>query len=150
MTTPERDDDDRLLEELRAALRQAGSPTPTMIAAGRAAFSWANLDAELAALTHDSRRDELAGVRGPEAAHRTLLFQGPAVSVELEQTETCLSGQLVPPTAGEVTLWGPDGELAAVTADELGCFDIEDPPRGLVRLRCRTSSGVVLTDWFRS
>ena len=149
MTTPERDDDDRLLDELRAALRQAGPPTPTMIAAGRAAFSWGSVDAELASLTHDSSSDELAGVRGPTAPPRTLVFQGAQVSVELEQTETGLAGQLIPPAPGEVTLWGPDGELSAVTADEVGCFEVERPPGGLVRLRCLTSSGVLLTDWFR-
>jgi hypothetical protein len=149
MSTTERDDDDRLLDELRAALRQAGDPTPTMIAAGSAAFSWRSVDAELAALTHDSLTDAVAGVRGPAAPPRTLTFQGAQVSVELEETSSCLAGQLVPPTAGSVALWGPEGELAAVTADDLGCFEFERPPSGLVRLRCRTSSGVLLTDWFR-
>jgi hypothetical protein len=149
MNAPEQDDD-RLLDELRAALRQAGPPTPTMIAAGRAAFSWGSVDAELAVLTHDSLRDGLTGVRGAAAPPRTLVFTGADVSVEVEQTETGLTGQLIPPTAGEVGLWGPDGELAAVTADELGCFDFERPRGGLVRLRCRTTAGVLLTDWFRS
>jgi hypothetical protein len=149
MTTPGRDDDDRLLDELRAAYRTAGPPTPTMIAAGRAAFSWGAVDAELAALTHDSLRDELAGVRGPAAPPRTLVFQGAQVSVEVEHTDAGLAGQLIPPTAGEVTLWSPDGELASATADELGCFELGDAPSGLVRLRCRTSSGVLLTEWFR-
>jgi hypothetical protein len=149
MTASERDDDDRLLDELRAALRQAGSPTPTMIAAGRAAFSWGSIDAELAALTHDSLRDELTGVRGPAAPPRTLVFSGAEVSVELELTGSGLAGQLVPPTAGEITLWGPDAELAAASADELGCFELARPPGGLVRLHCRTSSGDLLTDWFR-
>ena len=149
MSTTEWDDDDRLLGELRAALRQAGDPTPTMIAAGSAAFSWRDVDAELAALTHDSLTDELAGVRGPAAQPRTLVFQGPQVSVELEQTSSGLAGQLVPPTPGEVALWGPDGELATATTDELGCFEVRRPPSGLVRLRWRTSSGASLTDWFR-
>jgi hypothetical protein len=45
MTAPRWDDDDRLLDELRAALRQAGPPTPTMTAAGHAAFSWGSVDA---------------------------------------------------------------------------------------------------------
>jgi hypothetical protein len=150
MNAPQRDDDDRLLDELRAALRQAGPPTPTMIAAGRAAFSWGSVDAELAVLTHDSLRDGLTGVRGAAAPPRTLVFTGAEVSVEVEQTETGLTGQLIPPTSREVGLWGPDRELAAVTADELGCFHFERPPDGLVRLRCRTTAGVLVTDWFRS
>jgi hypothetical protein len=142
-------DDDRLLDELRVALHQAGSPTPTMTAAGHAAFSWGSVDAELAALTHDSLRDGMAAVRGPSAPLRTLVFTGAHASVELERSDTRLAGQLVPPASGEVTLLGPDGELAAASADELGCFDFEHPSNGLVRLRCRTAAGVLLTDWFR-
>jgi hypothetical protein len=149
MTAPGWDDDDRLLDELRAALQKAGSPTPTMTAAGHAAYSWGSVDAELAALTHDSATDDLAAVRGPSASPRALVFTGAQVSVEVEWTETSLAGQLVPPTSGEVTLWGPDGQLAAASADELGCFDFERPPSGLVRLRCRMPSGLLLTDWFR-
>jgi hypothetical protein len=149
LMAPEWDDDDRLLDELRTAVRQAGSPTATMTAAGYAAFSWRTVDAELAALAYDSVRDELAAVRGPSAPPRTLVFTGAQVSVELERTETCLVGQFVPPTSAEVTLWGPDGVLATASADELGCFDFESPPGGPVRLHCRTSSGVLLTDWFR-
>ena len=149
MSTTGRDDDDRLLDELRAALRQAGDPTPSMVAAGRAAFSWRSVDAELAALTHDSLIDELTGVRSSAAPPRSLVFQGPQVSVELERSDSCLAGQLVPPAAGTVALWGPDGELAAVTVDELGCFEFERPRSGLVRLHCRASSGEFLTDWFR-
>ena len=147
MNSPEWDDD-RLLDDLRAALRRAGPPTPTMIAAGRAAFEWGSVDAELSVLTHDSLRDELTGVRGAAAPPRTLVFTGAQLSVEVAQTETGIIGQLIPPTSGEVSLWGPARELAAVTADELGCFDFERPPGGLVRLHCRTTSGVLLTDWF--
>jgi hypothetical protein len=142
-------DDERLLDELRTAVRSAGSPTSTMAAAGHAAFSWATVDAELADLTYDSVSHDLAAVRGPAEPPRSLVFTGVHLSVELERTESTLTGQLVPPTPGEVALCGPDGELAAASADELGCFAFERPPSGLVRLRCLTSSGLVLTDWFR-
>jgi hypothetical protein len=142
------DDDERLLEELRTAVRQAGSPTPTMTAAGHAAFSWRTVDADLAALTHDSAGDELVAMRGPTEPPRRLVFTGAQLSVELEQAPTSLVGQLVPPVSAEVTLLGPGGELAVVSADEVGCFDFQRPRSGLVRLRCRTSSGVLLTEWF--
>jgi hypothetical protein len=148
MTAPDWDDD-RLLDELRAALQGAGRPTPAMEAAGRAAFSWGSVDAELAALTYDSARDAGAGVRGPTAPPRTLVFQGAEVSVELELTDTGLTGQLIPPDHGDVALWSPDGQLASVHADELGCFELEVSSGGLMRLRCRTSSGDLLTEWFR-
>jgi hypothetical protein len=148
MTTPDWDDD-RLLDELRAALGGAGRPTPTMEAAGRAAFSWGSIDAELAALTFDSATEAGAEVRGSAAPPRTLVFQGEQVSVELELTDTGLTGQLIPPDHGEVALWGPDRQLASMSADELGCFTLEAPSGGPVRLRCRTSSGDLLTEWFR-
>jgi hypothetical protein len=149
MTASGWDQDDDLLEELRAAVHQAGSPTPGMIAAGQAALSWATVDAELAALTHDSLLEEAVGVRGASSGTRELIFEGTEMSVELEQDPDCLIGQLVPPAPGEVTLLRPDGELARTDVDEFGRFRFDRPVTGLVRLRCATSSGVLLTDWMR-
>jgi hypothetical protein len=148
MTASGWDEDDTLLDELATAVRQAGAPTPTMTAAGYAAYSWATVDAELLALTHDSLVEEAVGVRGASGP-RDLVFEGTQVSVELEQDPDCLVGQLVPPTTGEVSLLGPDGELARTDVDELGRFRFERSVAGLVRLRCSTSSGVLLTDWVR-
>jgi hypothetical protein len=149
MTPPGWDEDDRLLEELRRAVARAGKPTPTMIAAGYAAYSWATVDAELAALTHDSMTEQPTLVRGAPSEGRALVFEGAQQSVELEQNADGLVGQLVPPGTGQVTLLGPDGELAHADVDEMGCFTFERPVTGLVRLRCRTSAGALLTDWVR-
>jgi len=149
MTTPESDEDRRLLQDLRAAVRSAGAPTPGMMAAAQAAYSWRTVDAELAALTHDSLTDSSALVRGGLAGPRTLVFESESMSVELEQTQDGLVGQLVPPTDGEVTLQGPQGELGQASVDELGCFCFDRTPHGTVRLHCRTSSGVVVTHWVR-
>jgi hypothetical protein len=143
-------DEDDLLEQLRTAVRQAGAPTPTMIAAGQAAFSWRTIDAELVALTHDSLADESVLVRSSDAAPRSLVFEGRERSVELDETEDGLVGQLVPPTSGEVALLSPGGEeIAHAAIDELGCFCFESSPAGPVRLRCQTDSGALLTEWFR-
>jgi hypothetical protein len=149
MTASGWDQDDDLLEELRTAVRQAGSPTPAMIAAGQAALSWATVDAELAALTHDSLLEEAVGVRGASSSTRDLVFEGTEMSVELEQNPDCLIGQLVPPATGEVTLLHPGGEVARTDVDEFGRFRFDRPVAGLVRLRCSTASGVLLTDWMR-
>jgi len=148
MTTAPRDDD-RLLEDLRAALQQAGEPTPTMAAAAEAAFSWRTIDAELAVLSEDSAAADPALVRGAPAGPRTLEFQGTHLSVEFEETETGLVGQLVPPTPGRITLLGPGGELGRASADELGCFTLDHPSGDLVRVRCETPSGALITEWFR-
>ncbi len=148
MTTAPRDDD-RLLEDLRAALLQAGEPTPTMTAAAEAAFSWRTIDAELAVLSEDSAAADPARVRSAPAGPRTLEFQGAHLSVEFEETETGLVGQLVPPTPGQITLLGPGGELGQASADELGCFILDHPSGDLVRVRCETPSGALITEWFR-
>jgi hypothetical protein len=148
MTTPRPDEDQRLVQELRAAVNRVGVPTARMIAAAQAAYSWRTVDAELAALTHDSLTDESTLVRGGSAMPRTLAFESARVAVELEQTEDGLVGQLVPPATGEVTLLGPDGELESASVDELGCFSFDRAPHGPVRLRCRTSSGVMITEWI--
>jgi len=149
MTASGWDQDDDLLEELRTAVRQAGSPTPAMIAAGQAALSWATVDAELAVLTHDSLLEEAVGVRGASSSGRDLVFEGTEMSVELEQNPDCLIGQLVPPATGEVTLLHPGGEVAHTNVDEFGRFRFDRPVAGLVRLRCSTASGVLLSDWMR-
>jgi hypothetical protein len=142
------DEDDALLEQLRAAVRHAGTPTPSMIAAGEAAFSWRTVDAELAALIHDSLADESVLVRS-SAAPRSLVFEGRQRSVELDETDDGLIGQLVPPSSGAVTLLGPNGELGRTEVDELGCFSFPTSAAGLLRLHCETPAGLLITEWFR-
>ena len=142
-------DEDDLLDQLRTVVRRVGTPTPTMIAAGESAFSWRTVDAELAALTHDSLVDASVLVRSA-AAPRSLVFEGRQLSVELDETEDGVIGQLLPPTSGVVTILRPDGqELADAVVDDLGCFCFESSMVGAVRLRCRTAFLVLLTDWFR-
>lgn len=142
------DDDDVLLDQLRAAVRYAGTPTAGMVAAGEAAFAWRTVDEELAALTFDSLSGESVLVRSG-AAPRSLVFEGQELAVELDETDDGLIGQLVPPRAGAVALLSPDGELQRAEVDELGCFAFPASPPGPVRLRCETSAGVLVTEWFR-
>jgi hypothetical protein len=153
MTTPEPEpepvEDQRLLQDLRAAVRSAGAPTPGMMAAAEAAYSRRTVDGELAALTYDSLTDTSVLLRGGLAGPRTLVFESNSMSVHVEQTEEGMVGQLVPPTDGEVTLQGPQGELGHASVDELGCFCFDRTPHGTVRLQCRTSSGAVVTHWVR-
>jgi hypothetical protein len=143
-------DQDGLLEQLRMAVQQAGIPTPAMIAAGESAFLWRTIDAELAALSRDSLVHESVLVRSRGVGPRSLVFEGRQLSLELEETEAGLVGQLWPPTSGEVALLSPNvEELAHAAIDELGCFWFESSAVGPVRLRCRTASIELLTDWFR-
>jgi len=141
--------DDALLAELAEATRRAGEPTATMAAAAEAAYSWRTVDAELAALTYDSMADEAVLVRDAGTASRQLVFEGEGLAVELELSPAGLVGQLVPPSAGTVTLFSPTGVVAAVEADALGLFRFERSHRGPVRLRCATDTHDVLTDWVQ-
>ena len=149
MAVPGPGGDDGLLDELRAAVRAAGTPTAAMADAARAAFSWRTVDAELAALTSDSLVDEPAGVRGGSPGPRDLVFEGRGTSVEVARDEDCLVGQLVPAGPGPVVLLRPDGEVDRADVDELGRFRFERSVTGPARLRCTTPSGDVVTEWVR-
>ena len=142
------DDDDRLFEDLGAALRAAG-PVPATLAGGDAAYAWRTVAAELAALRYDSLLDRELLLRGSAPMSRSLVFQGSTMSVDVELIDDALVGQLVPPTAGEVVLLGIAGELGRTRADELGSFTLAAPARGPIRLLCETSSGRLVTEWLR-
>jgi hypothetical protein len=139
-------------EALLAALRQALSdrPPPEFVTAGKSAFAWHNIDAELAQLTYDSERDaEPAASRAEAATIRALTFSSPHLTIELEVTPDALVGQIVPIQAGTVTVQPQDGPEATVAADEIGCFLIQPIPAGSFRLRVRTAAGVdALTGWI--
>jgi hypothetical protein len=152
MNAPNLDDDDELLAELGAAVRAEREVPPGVLAAGRAAFAWRDVDAELAALSYDGA---LAGVRSAEpgaqpAELRALTFVAADVTIELEVTGDGLFGQLVPPSAGEVRLHVRDGEQRSAELDEVGWFAFKPAPSGMCRLHVRTDEGTsVLTEWIR-
>jgi hypothetical protein len=141
-------DDDQLAAELGAALR----PVPEgFVEAGRAAFAWRDIDAELAALTYDSATDGLvgAGTRAAAAPSRELTFASGDVTIDVEITSEAVIGQVVPPEPGEVRVILAAGTETGAAIDEIGCFVIRPVPQGAFRLRCRTGSGTsILTGWL--
>jgi hypothetical protein len=143
-------DDDELLAALRGALRARQAVPPEFVAAGKSAFAWHNIDAELAQLTYDSERDaESAPSRSEAASVRALTFSSPHLTVELEVTPDALVGQIVPIQAGTVEVVTGTGQAQAVSADEIGCFSISPIPAAPFRLRCRTATGIeALTGWI--
>ena len=150
-------DDDELLAELRHVVTQV-DPVPDHVRiAARAAIEWRTLEAELAALIHDSALDGPAmAVRGAATGPRTLTFEAGDLTIEVEAEADdgtlCLVGQLVPPQAADVTVRHGE-ELVAVRADDLGRFAARGIAPGPVRLRCRLdgASGagrLVETEWL--
>lgn len=154
-------DDDALLAQLR---RFAGRVDPIPVAvqiAARAAIEWRTLDAELAALAHDSAVDTavLAGVRGVASGLRALTFEAPDLTIEIEAElageggDLNLVGQLVPPQAADVTVRHGAEQLLAVRADKRGRFAARGVAPGPVSLRCRLdaapgASRLVETGWL--
>lgn len=143
------DDDDALLALLGEAMADARHPdTETMLAGALAAFSFRTMDQELASLVYDSMlEDESVGAgRAPDAA-RTLVFETDDVSVEIEIRPGGMIGQVVPPGEGTVTAEGPDGRRTRVHTDELGCFILDTPGPGPVRLHITTRDASAVTAW---
>jgi hypothetical protein len=143
-------DDDQLLAELAEAVRAADEVPAGFVGAGRAAFSWRDVDAELAALAHDSATSATtAGTRAEPAVVRSLSFVAREVSIEVEVTADGLVGQVVPPRPGVIELQGADGSAHAVPVDEAGWFVIRRVTRAMFRLRLHTDADttVVVTQW---
>jgi Tfp pilus tip-associated adhesin PilY1 len=144
--------DDELFAALKQALRAAQNVPKEFIEAGKAAYAWHNIDAELAALTYDSAVSVGAGTavtRSEPATLRALTFAASQLTLELEVTGDALRGQLVPPQAGTIEVRTAAGPVADAAVDEVGYFVIRPVPSGSFRLSCRTTSGItILTGWI--
>jgi hypothetical protein len=150
MPSPNWNDDDELMADLRAALK-APDVDEVILAAARDAFSWRDVDTdlELIALLYDSHLDLETSVReNPTESPRTLAFHGDRLGVEIELHGSGIEGQLIPAQPGLVTLVTADGPYAAVPADPVGCFSFPPPPGGPIRLECSTDAGRFVTVWI--
>jgi hypothetical protein len=139
-----------ILEILGRALEHADPVPISVTEAGKSAFTWLTIDAELAELVFDSARDELVGVRSETLAERQLTFQSPTVEIEIMLVGDTrhLVGQLVPAQGAEVTLMTGLASTA-VTTDDLGRFDFKGVEPGRIRLQIRTAGGPsITTQWF--
>lgn len=143
--------DDELLAWLAEAQAEAESVPRDFIEAGQAAYSWRNIDAELAELVYDSALEAHSGapVRTEQAHLRALTFASSALTVEIEITGEALLGQVMPHQAGEVEVVTRAGSTQVEPIDDVGCFTIRPVPAGSFRMHCRTASGsVISTDWL--
>ncbi len=142
--------DDRLFEELKAALEAADPIPDDVIAAAKAGFTWRTVDAELAELAFDSALEGVAGVRGP-ATERRLTFRTPHVQIELTVHTAGelrhVVGQLVPAQTASVEL-RVEAARHQVDVDASGSFEFEDVPSGPVSVRCVLGDGTTITtEW---
>jgi hypothetical protein len=150
------DDDDRLFTALGGALRAARDVPASITEAGRAAYTWHGIDAELAALRFDSAAEHAAApaIRAEEASPRFLSFAAADLTIELEIGPDALTGQIVPPQPGHADACPASGPALTAEIDEIGCFVIRPLPASPFRLHCHTdpghgSSGIsALTTWI--
>jgi hypothetical protein len=148
---PEIWDDEQLLAVLRESLDAREAVPPEFVELGKNAFAWHNIDTELAQLTYDSTREQLAATstRAETASIRALTFTSAQLTIELEVNEDSMLGQIVPAQDGTIEIEGRDGAVAAIPVDEVGCFLIRPIPDSPFRLHCRTEDGSdVLTGWI--
>ncbi len=146
-------DDEQLLAALRESMRARQAVPDEFVEMGKSAYTWHNIDAELAQLTYDSGREQdrdvAASVRSETALIRALTFTSAHLSLELEVTETSLLGQIIPPRAGTVETQTRAGATTTTPVDEIGCFAVDPIPASPFRLRCRITDGAdVLTGWI--
>ena len=144
-------DDERLMEALSGALRARQAVPPWFVETAKSAYTWHNIDAELARLTYDSSRDAglSASLRSESASIRALTFTSAHLSIELEIGDRALLGQVMPPQPGMIEAQTQAGATTPATVDEIGCFSIEPIPPSPFRLHCRTDDGAdVVTGWI--
>jgi hypothetical protein len=144
-------DDDQLLAVLKESLQAQWDVPADFTAAGRSAYAWRNIDAELAELTYDSLQDHAPSpsVRSETASIRSLTFTSNHLSIEMEVNEDSLLCQLVPTDEATIELQTRAGVIARIEADEVGCFPIRPIPSAPFRLRCETADGAtVVTGWI--
>ena len=143
-------DDEQLLAALRESIRARQAVPDEFVEMGKSAYTWHNIDAELAQLTYDSgtHGERTVAVRSETASIRALTFTSAHLSMELEVNEDCLLGQIIPPRAGTLEAQTRAGATTSTAVDEIGCFAVEPLPASPFRLRFRTTDGIdVVTGW---
>ena len=141
-------DDDQLLAALGDAVRARQAVPDAFVEMGKGGYAWHRIDAELAQLTYDSGTVRIAAVRSETASVRALSFASAHLSMELEVTEDCLLGWVIPSRAGTLEAQTGAGASTETTVDEIGCFAVDPIPASPFRLRFRAADGTdVLTGW---
>jgi hypothetical protein len=150
-------DDEHLLAALAEAVHAARAVPRDFVEAGKEAYAWRTIDAELAALSYDSALSGAAtpagdllsaGTRAEPAVLRALTFVSAHLTVEMQIGADGLLGQIAPPGAGEVEVQLATGSWAVAPIDPVGWFAVRPAPAVTFRLRLYPCDGAdVITGW---
>jgi hypothetical protein len=147
--------DDALELELRQLAARLDPVPPELVQAATAAFSWRNIDAELAELVFDSLLDtDQAALVRSSPGRRLVSFQTPELTIDVEVTTTAsgrdVMGQITPPQRAAVEIRHRAG-VVSTDADEQGSFRSASLQTGPMSLRVRPAGGAappIVTDWL--
>ena len=143
-------EDQDLIAKLRETLAEA-DPVPSDVGDfAKTAFTWRDIDAELASIAFDSSTEDVpSGVRSTSLA-RMLSFEVGRWTIDIEYNESTqrLIGQLDPAQQVTVELHFAGGALGLMS-DDLGRFEFDNVLRGPVSLVIRTPGNleVIKTEW---
>jgi hypothetical protein len=141
--------DEILLAMLRKGLEES-DPVPSDVAAfAKAAFTWRDIDAELAELDFDSAEEDVpAGVRSSTTV-RMMSFQAGQWMIDIEYDEVAgrLIGATSPPARYSVDLH-TSGATFTSDSDDFGRFTADGIAPGPLGMVLRFTRGqVVKTQW---
>jgi hypothetical protein len=149
-------DDNELEQELRRLAARLDPVPPEFVQAASDAFSWRDIDSELAELVSDSLLDAGQGSLVRSSSDRRLVsFRTPELTIDVEVTTTGsgrdVMGQITP--AQRATVEIRQGAAVVTTdADELGCFRSASLSAGPMSLRLTAADHhprpAVVTDWL--
>ncbi|MBM3677371.1 MAG: hypothetical protein FJW96_05735 [Actinobacteria bacterium] len=152
MTNHENDD---LMRDLQDLLGRADPVPDAVVEAGKAAYGWRTIDADLAELLADSIVDKQpAGVRSSGTGPRIVTFESEGLTIDIEVRKERrahrLLGQIDPPGSVTVTVELDDGAVAATTtSDELGRFELRFDEGARIRLRVDAPAAAsVVSAWL--
>lgn len=150
MSEPMKPEDQELLSSLKGILDETDPVPEETSQFAKAAWSWRDIDAELANLEFDSSTEDLpSGVRSTATA-RMLSFQAGEWTVEIEYSEHTrrLLGQVNISQQCTVELHFAGGAVG-VYSDDLGRFDFDNVLPGPISLVVRTPGNlhVIKTEW---
>jgi hypothetical protein len=142
-------EDEKLLAMLRKGLADSDAVPSDVVAFAKAAFTWRDIDAELAELDFDSADEEVpAGVRSSTTL-RMISFQAGQWMIDIEYDEAAgrLIGATSPPARYTVELH-TSGASFTTESDDMGRFTADGIARGPLGMVLRFIRGqVVKTQW---